>query len=239
MFSWIHDLLILQPTDGRHATTYENDDVLPLNPARRTWGLWQFACFWSINNLVPTTFMAGSSLIGTGLSVRQAMIAVFVSPANKVDWIRLTGTDCQTHHCCCGRSQWLRGCAMAHSIPSHQPLRLGRLRQLLDCLSANHTSMSVDGLSILDRWSLRLRSLVVNLPGLSSNAKFHAKENSHGDQAIPRVDHIQRDQLLSTLDSPGKVPTIVLRGAKHISRGYDWNYELYGLKGSWSGSTFI
>jgi NCS1 family nucleobase:cation symporter-1 len=62
-----------------HGSHWINDDIKPLPPSRRTWGVWSFVSFWAINNLVIYSWTTGSTLIGLGLSVWQAMIAVIIA----------------------------------------------------------------------------------------------------------------------------------------------------------------
>lgn len=63
---------------GDAVNQWINDDIRPLPPHRRTWGIWSFVSFWAINNLIMLNFTVGSTLIALGLSVWQAMIAVMV-----------------------------------------------------------------------------------------------------------------------------------------------------------------
>lgn len=78
ILSDLNRLVSLKGNGGGRSSRWSNHDITPLPPCRRTWGFWSFVSFWAINNLCPTTFTVGSTLIGIGLSVWQAMIAVIV-----------------------------------------------------------------------------------------------------------------------------------------------------------------
>lgn len=70
--------LRLSASDTPNSSAWINDDIKPLPVSRRTWGVWTFVSFWAINNLVILNFTVGSTLVGYGLSVWQAMVAVVV-----------------------------------------------------------------------------------------------------------------------------------------------------------------
>ncbi|KAH0175230.1 NCS1 nucleoside transporter family, partial [Aureobasidium melanogenum] len=55
-----------------------NDDIRPLPPHRRTWTRWAFISFWAINQIALSNWQLGGSLVSTGISVWQAIIAIIV-----------------------------------------------------------------------------------------------------------------------------------------------------------------
>ncbi|GAO46631.1 NCS1 nucleoside transporter family [Saitoella complicata NRRL Y-17804] len=77
--SWLINKIQLPDHHGVAASLWSNADLIPLPPSRRTWGPWAFVGFWAINNLCISTWQTGSSLLGLGLSVWQAMIAVIIA----------------------------------------------------------------------------------------------------------------------------------------------------------------
>ncbi|KAH8703000.1 NCS1 nucleoside transporter family protein [Phaeosphaeriaceae sp. PMI808] len=58
--------------------TWTNDDIRPLPPSRRQWTSWTFLGWWAIWMMALANFQIGSSMVATGLSVWQAMIAVIL-----------------------------------------------------------------------------------------------------------------------------------------------------------------
>ncbi|KAK8112061.1 NCS1 nucleoside transporter [Apiospora kogelbergensis] len=55
-----------------------NDDIRPLPPHRRTWTRWAYISFWAINQICISNWQLGASLVALGLSVWQAVIALFL-----------------------------------------------------------------------------------------------------------------------------------------------------------------
>ena len=59
----------------------ENADLLPVRPGRRTWRVGSYAALWiSMSACVPT-YMLASSLVGGGMSWRQAVLTIFLGNA--------------------------------------------------------------------------------------------------------------------------------------------------------------
>lgn len=55
-----------------------NDDLAPVPPAARKWGMWSFAALWvSMSACIPT-YMLSSSLIGGGMNWWQAVATIFL-----------------------------------------------------------------------------------------------------------------------------------------------------------------
>ncbi|KAI5261102.1 NCS1 nucleoside transporter family protein-like protein [Aureobasidium subglaciale] len=55
-----------------------NDDIRPLPPHRRTWSRWAFISFWAINQIALSNWQLGGSLVATGISVWQAIVAIII-----------------------------------------------------------------------------------------------------------------------------------------------------------------
>ena len=55
-----------------------NDDIRPLPPHRRTWTRWAYISFWAINQIALSNWQIGGSLVSSGLSVWQSVIAIFL-----------------------------------------------------------------------------------------------------------------------------------------------------------------
>lgn len=68
----------LPSNDRSVANVWINEDIRPLPPNRRTWTRWAYVSFWAINQIALGNFQIGASLVSTGLSVWQAVIAVLV-----------------------------------------------------------------------------------------------------------------------------------------------------------------
>lgn len=60
------------------ASAWINDDIRPLPYWRRTWNQWAFISFWAINQICLSNWQLGSSLVSSGLSVWQTVVAVIV-----------------------------------------------------------------------------------------------------------------------------------------------------------------
>ncbi|OAL37940.1 hypothetical protein AYO20_02773 [Fonsecaea nubica] len=65
--------------DGKRATAWNNRDLAPLPPHRRTWTVWGFLGFWSVIQLNTVGWQTASSLISLGLSVWEAMIVTIIA----------------------------------------------------------------------------------------------------------------------------------------------------------------
>lgn len=61
------------------ATAWNNHDLVPLPPSRRTWTVGGFLGFWSVVQLNVVGWQTGSSLIVLGLSVWEAMIVTIIA----------------------------------------------------------------------------------------------------------------------------------------------------------------
>src|SRR5690349_5365221 len=57
---------------------YTNPDLAPVDPAERSWGLWDMAALWvSMAACIPT-YMLASSLIAEGMNWWQAVLTIFL-----------------------------------------------------------------------------------------------------------------------------------------------------------------
>ena len=55
-----------------------NKDLAPTDPARRTWGTYNFAALWiSMAHCIPT-YMLASGLIGAGMNWKQALLTILL-----------------------------------------------------------------------------------------------------------------------------------------------------------------
>ncbi|KAL4793049.1 permease for cytosine/purines, uracil, thiamine, allantoin-domain-containing protein [Aspergillus venezuelensis] len=61
-----------------HESRWINDDVRPVDKARRTWGFLTFHNFWLLINCNISSYLTGSSLIPLGLTWWQAIIAIVI-----------------------------------------------------------------------------------------------------------------------------------------------------------------
>ncbi|MBV8212958.1 MAG: cytosine permease, partial [Verrucomicrobia bacterium] len=64
--------------DAARAGSLYNEDLAPVSPDRRRWGLASFAALWiSMSACIPT-YMLASSLIGGGMNWWEAILTVFL-----------------------------------------------------------------------------------------------------------------------------------------------------------------
>ncbi|QYT05374.1 hypothetical protein H0G86_012267 [Trichoderma simmonsii] len=61
-----------------YVSQWINEDIRPVESARRTWGFWTFHNYWLLINCNIATFLTGSALIPLGLNWWQAIIAIVV-----------------------------------------------------------------------------------------------------------------------------------------------------------------
>jgi NCS1 family nucleobase:cation symporter-1 len=64
---------------GKRPSSWSNRDLVPLPPSRRTWTVKGFLGFWAVIQLNTVTWRTGSSLLGLGLSVWEAMIVTVIA----------------------------------------------------------------------------------------------------------------------------------------------------------------
>ncbi|RFU31399.1 hypothetical protein B7463_g4910, partial [Scytalidium lignicola] len=64
---------------GEHATAWNNRDLAPLPPSRRTWTVAGFLGFWCVIQLNSVGWQTASSLISLGLSVWETMIVTIIA----------------------------------------------------------------------------------------------------------------------------------------------------------------
>lgn len=74
----IIDFLAVPTTKEATSSVWLNDDIRPLPVERRTWTKYAFISFWAINQICLSNWQVGSSLVASGLSVWQTVIAVIV-----------------------------------------------------------------------------------------------------------------------------------------------------------------
>ncbi|SPO00285.1 probable uracil permease [Cephalotrichum gorgonifer] len=75
-----------------------NNDLKPVEPARRTWGPWNFVAFWISDAFNINTWMISSSMIVGGLSWWQSWLCVWVGYAISGFFIAATGRIGAVYH---------------------------------------------------------------------------------------------------------------------------------------------
>ncbi|TGZ79140.1 uracil permease [Ascodesmis nigricans] len=75
-----------------------NDDLKPVEPARRQWGPWNFVAFWIADSFNINTWMISSSMIMGGLSWWQSWICVWIGYFIAGCFICATGRIGATYH---------------------------------------------------------------------------------------------------------------------------------------------
>ncbi|EWG41229.1 hypothetical protein FVEG_03375 [Fusarium verticillioides 7600] len=68
----------LPSADRAVSNVWINDDIRPLEPGRRTWNTMTFISFWLVNQVAISNWQLGASLVATGLSVWQVVIATLI-----------------------------------------------------------------------------------------------------------------------------------------------------------------
>ncbi|KAH7027208.1 thiamine transporter [Microdochium trichocladiopsis] len=69
---------LLRRVELGHVSRWINDDIRPIDSARRTWGFWMYHNFWLLINCNIATYLTGSALIPLGLTWWQAIIAIVI-----------------------------------------------------------------------------------------------------------------------------------------------------------------
>ncbi|KAI5811348.1 permease for cytosine/purines, uracil, thiamine, allantoin-domain-containing protein [Peziza echinospora] len=75
-----------------------NHDLKPVEPARRTWGPWNFVGFWIADSFNINTWMISSSMIIAGLSWWQSWLCVWIGYFIAACFICLTGRIGAVYH---------------------------------------------------------------------------------------------------------------------------------------------
>ncbi|KAF8545302.1 permease for cytosine/purines, uracil, thiamine, allantoin-domain-containing protein [Trichophaea hybrida] len=75
-----------------------NDDLKPVEPARRQWGPWNFVGFWIADSFNINTWMISSSMIIQGLSWWQSWLCVWIGYFIAACFICLSGRIGATYH---------------------------------------------------------------------------------------------------------------------------------------------
>ncbi|KAK4946936.1 hypothetical protein LTR10_014078 [Elasticomyces elasticus] len=65
--------------NGERPTAWNNRDLAPLPPSRRTWTVFGFLGFWAVIQLNTVGWQTASSLISMGLSVWEAMVVTIIA----------------------------------------------------------------------------------------------------------------------------------------------------------------
>jgi NCS1 family nucleobase:cation symporter-1 len=64
--------------DQQSSASLINEDLAPVKPADRTWGVWNYAALWISMSLCIPTYMLASSLIEGGMNWWQAILTIFL-----------------------------------------------------------------------------------------------------------------------------------------------------------------
>ncbi|KAI0197611.1 permease for cytosine/purines, uracil, thiamine, allantoin-domain-containing protein [Astrocystis sublimbata] len=75
-----------------------NNDLKPVEPARRQWGPWNFVGFWVADSFNINTWMISSSSIVNGLSWWQAWLSVWLGYSIAGAFVCMTGRIGATYH---------------------------------------------------------------------------------------------------------------------------------------------
>ncbi|KAL7948742.1 NCS1 nucleoside transporter family protein [Trichoderma barbatum] len=70
--------LLIERAKLPYVSQWINEDIRPVESARRTWSFWTFHNYWLLINCNIATFLTGSALIPLGLNWWQAIIAIVV-----------------------------------------------------------------------------------------------------------------------------------------------------------------
>lgn len=75
-----------------------NEDLKPVEPARRQWGSWHFVAFWLADSFNINTWMISSSSVEAGLSWWQSWICVWLGYSIAAVFVILTGRIGAKYH---------------------------------------------------------------------------------------------------------------------------------------------
>src|SRR5271170_7981331 len=65
-------------SSGSPSSSLYSEDLAPIPPAKRTWGVWNYAALWISMSLCIPTYMLASSLIGGGMNWWEAIVTIFL-----------------------------------------------------------------------------------------------------------------------------------------------------------------
>ncbi|KAJ8131656.1 hypothetical protein O1611_g1967 [Lasiodiplodia mahajangana] len=97
--SWV-DRLTVNHEEGLSTAQLmlTNDDLKPVEPARRQWGPWNYVGFWVADSFNINTWMISSTSIVNGLSWWQAWLSVWVGYSIAGAFVCMTGRIGATYH---------------------------------------------------------------------------------------------------------------------------------------------
>ncbi|KAI0383979.1 NCS1 nucleoside transporter family protein-like protein [Hypomontagnella monticulosa] len=80
-FERVKENVRLHGDESQHEQTdqWSNRDLIPLPPARRTWGWFHYYGFWTLSSLNITNWQTPSSFLTQGMSVGQAMMIIVIA----------------------------------------------------------------------------------------------------------------------------------------------------------------
>ncbi|CCL99590.1 uncharacterized protein FIBRA_01608 [Fibroporia radiculosa] len=84
--------------EERVADRWHNHDLMPVEPARRTWGVRQFIELWILVNMSISGYQTGSSLVANGLLWWQAIICIIFGDLLAATFCTLNSTSGAYYH---------------------------------------------------------------------------------------------------------------------------------------------
>jgi NCS1 family nucleobase:cation symporter-1 len=70
--------MLREPVTAAFEPTLYNEDLAPVSPAKRTWGIYNYASLWVAMSVCIPTYMLASGLIAGGMSWRQAIFTILL-----------------------------------------------------------------------------------------------------------------------------------------------------------------
>ncbi|PCH35340.1 hypothetical protein WOLCODRAFT_145775 [Wolfiporia cocos MD-104 SS10] len=84
--------------DEREADRWHNFDLMPVEPARRTWDARQFVELWILVNMNISGYQTGSSLVSSGLTWWQAVVCIIFGDILAAIFVTLNSTSGAFYH---------------------------------------------------------------------------------------------------------------------------------------------
>ncbi|CAF1078916.1 unnamed protein product [Adineta steineri] len=95
--TWLYADHSVQDLSGREAFL-SNEDLKPVEPARRLWGPWNFVAFWLADSININTWMIISGMIIGGLTWWEAWLCTWIGYTFSAVFICLSGRIGATYH---------------------------------------------------------------------------------------------------------------------------------------------
>lgn len=223
--------------DDARPTAWNNRDLAPLPPSRRTWTVWGFLGFWAVIQLNTVGWQTASSLISLGLSVWEAMIVTIIAKVSSAVVIfpgRLQLTlvsvvpDCRRCH-----HQWLVGSCLACWFLSWKSCRLG-IERILPCSRAkNHALPRMVCSASLDRRTNDRRHVVCHLQWIQKHTQHVSRECSYDDTAVRGIHRLPLLPVPLPLDPSGENSHPFPLGQYHRSHHNGFGHDLGAVNSAW------